>query len=634
MMLRELCFPLPAPGSPSCYSALPEPPMPVDLGQVRGNLFMDLCAGVDRPLSAALLKRGVSVLSIDVLLDERHDLLSDAVYERLLRLAFSGAVVLAHASPPSSECGSSGLRVDSGSQVINPQGCPQRGQLTPGRELLVRCTQLVLAVYIAGGHSTLLQLATALSWEAPEVQAFLKAINADACVCVRLRVSPSMGLRKQLEGAAAARFLLRSRAACSGVFLLPDGEPYLSCLQKPMRKQCCRFSAQARSRNLSVTQIPLVLPCKEKNAFPRANQDGGGIFSYPDWSVPPPGANDVFRDVRHALTKLLLELRAPARLRQHVADKSELPLFTASEVQCIRDLFQSWMLDQRPNAKFDWSVPDFQPYCLSALACLSEVLGDKDIFLFQSLLEGIPTGFAADIPKSHVFVPCGANGGDLAKVPLTSKRVWMRVSDARSVKRKLSDQSRRFLRFWQQWATSAPCLRSLSSIPRDVDCVLAADAFAHGSQIGIGGFLQFPGSDPLWFSERFCLRDFAKLRLPLDPEAQRNITCWEAMAQLGLVLLFSESVPGGRMRVCVPSFSDNTGAEASCNKLLTTSSPLCFLTQQLALVSWWCGVFLDVQHIAGFKNGDADYLSRWDGAEPLRDNWDPDFRVRMPIAKL
>ena len=106
------------------------------------------------------------------------------------------------------------------------------------------------------------------------------------------------------------------------------------------------------------------------------------------------------------------------------------------------------------------------------------------------------------------------------------------------------------------------------------------------------------------------------------------------MAQLGLVILFSKSVPGGRVRVCIPSFSDNTGAEASCNKLLTTASPLCYFTQQLALVSWRCGVVLDVQHIAGYKNDDADYLSHWDGAEPLREKWNLDFRVCMPVERL
>ena len=434
MMLRELCFPLPAPGSVSCYSALPEPPMPVDLGQVRGNLFLDLCAGVDRPLSAALLKRGVSVLSIDVLLDEKHDLLSDAVYERLLRLAFSGAVVLAHASPPSSECGSSGLRVDSGSQVINPQGCPQRDQLTPGRELLVRCAQLVLAVYTAGGHSTLLQLATALAWEAPEVQAFLKAINADL-VCVPA-CAFGCASHRQWACASSWRALQQLASSCDHGQRAQGSSSYQTGAVPELLAEAYAqavlpiFRPSSQPQDLSATQIPLVLPCKEKNAFPRANQDGGGIFSYPDWSVPPPGANDVFRDVRHALTKLLLELRAPARLRKHVADKSELPLFTASEVQCIRDLFQSWMLDQRPNAKFDWSVPDFQPYCLSALACLSEVLGDKDIFLFQSLLEGIPTGFAADIPKSHVFVPCGANGDDAPDDELSiCDRNWKGAED-------------------------------------------------------------------------------------------------------------------------------------------------------------------------------------------------------------
>ena len=190
------------------------------------------------------------------------------------------------------------------------------------------------------------------------------------------------------------------------------------------------------------------------------------------------------------------------------------------------------------------------------LHMLSSCLTDDLHFHQTPPGSSIPVG-ARLLSARHVDLSCPA---DLAQVPLTSKRVWMRVADVRSVKRKLSAHSRKFLEFWKKWATSAPCLRSLSSVPRDVECLLAADAFGRGTQVGIGGFLQFPGSEPLWFSERLSLRDFAKLQLPFDPDAQRDITCWEAMAQLGLVILFSESVPGGRVRVCIPSFSDNTGA--------------------------------------------------------------------------
>ncbi|OLP81340.1 hypothetical protein AK812_SmicGene38133 [Symbiodinium microadriaticum] len=150
---------------------------------------------------------------------------------------------------------------------------------------------------------------------------------------------------------------------------------------------------------------------------------------------------------------------------------------------------------------------------------------------------------------------------------------------------------------------------------------MAADAFASGEELGIGGFIEFPGSSPIWFSERYNLSDFKHLDLPLHRDAQRDISCWETLAQVGLMLLFAHFCPGGRMRLTLPSFSDNTGTEAVCAKLLTTKSPLCFFAQLVAMVSTRLGIRLDVRHISGERNEAADLLSRWDEKAPLGERW-------------
>ena len=43
--------------------------------------------------------------------------------------------------------------------------------------------------------------------------------------------------------------------------------------------------------------------------------------------------------------------------------------------------------------------------CLHALDLLSRLTGDQDVALWPSLMTGVPTGFDADIPASHVFAP-------------------------------------------------------------------------------------------------------------------------------------------------------------------------------------------------------------------------------------
>ena len=62
---------------------------------------------------------------------------------------------------------------------------------------------------------------------------------------------------------------------------------------------------------------------------------------------------------------------------------------------------------------------------------------------------------------------------------------------------------------------------------------------------------------------------------------------------------------------------DNSSAEATINKLMTTSSPMCFFAQQSALVALSTAITLDCHHVSGFRNESADMLSRLDSVQFL-----------------
>ena len=191
---------------------------------------------------------------------------------------------------------------------------------------------------------------------------------------------------------------------------------------------------------------------------------------------------------------------------------------------------------------------------------------------------------------------------DLAQAPNTSRRVHMRIQDPDHPERTISAQSKAFLLFWEGWCTQAPATQLLHMPVRITSVEMAADACAQGSRIGIGGYVQLPNCPPSWFSERFTLEDLACLHLPLNPNTQRDIGCYELLAQIALVLLLATLIPGGRARVCVRSMSDNSSAEAAINK--TTSSPMCFFAQQLTLVAFSAAITLDCHHVSGFRNED------------------------------
>ena len=200
---------------------------------------------------------------------------------------------------------------------------------------------------------------------------------------------------------------------------------------------------------------------------------------------------------------------------------------------------------------------------------------------------------------------------DLRRVGISPKRIWLRITNPASSKRRLSHQSKVFLRYWQQWAQMPFFSRPLAMPPRWLPDAFAADACASGNKIGIGGFIKMGDAPAVWFSEVFSLRSLQKLISDLPSVAQEAITCWETLAQMGLVLLLASCFPGGRLKICVPSWCDNTGAESTSNKLFCTSLPLAFFAQKLSLLSWHTGISLDVHHVAGFENTIADHLSRW-----------------------
>ena len=93
---------------------------------------------------------------------------------------------------------------------------------------------------------------------------------------------------------------------------------------------------------------------------------------------------------------------------------------------------------------------------------------------------------------------------------------------------------------------------------------------------------------------------------------QRDISCYEALAQLALLFVASRMWPSRRFNIRISSWSDNSGAESGVNKLFTTSYPLCIFLERLSLLSAICFAELDATHISGLSNEFADALSRWD----------------------
>ncbi|CAE7805748.1 unnamed protein product [Symbiodinium sp. CCMP2592] len=120
----------------------------------------------------------------------------------------------------------------------------------------------------------------------------------------------------------------------------------------------------------------------------------------------------------------------------------------------------------------------------------------------------------------------------------------------------------------------------------------------------------------------------------MNLQAQRDITSYEVLAQHALLLLVSTVLPTGRICIHLPTLSDNTGSESSINKLFSTVYPVCMFLQRIASFGALSGLTLEVAHVPGVANDDADTLSRWDGVSQLDSKWLLDNRVRLPLERL
>ncbi|CAE7153437.1 unnamed protein product, partial [Symbiodinium necroappetens] len=240
-----------------------------------------------------------------------------------------------------------------------------------------------------------------------------------------------------------------------------------------------------------------------------------------------------------------------------------------------------------------------------------------DTLTFTSLISGtaIPLGSKL-LSVRHVDIK---RKRDLAQVPLTSKRLWLRV--AASSRRRLSPASKQFLLYWKHWAEDPPLLRPLQ-IPLASPVEAAADAMASSNKFAIGGYVQMPSGNLLWFSQSWVMADLQFTKLDLSDDAQAYIASFETLAQIAL------------LHCAIKSWCDNAGAESVSNKLYTRKYPLCIFAQRLALFSAYSSMSLDVSHIPGEYNKDADMLSRIEDFSELPARFPLNTRLVLDLEQL
>ena len=219
---------------------------------------------------------------------------------------------------------------------------------------------------------------------------------------------------------------------------------------------------------------------------------------------------------------------------------------------------------------------------------------------------------------NHLHLPVGARVVEFKHSTISSKsqlpsdipierHVWIRLRDPSCEKRRLSDTSKKTL-LWSK-ESLLPLLKSIPlNRSTQMTVAAAADAFATEDEMGIGGWIKL-GTNIFWFSHIWNRQDLQPF-LDTPKSLQRYISSWEALAQLCILLLVNQKCSTRPGIISIQSGSDNTGAEANINHGFSNTEVLSDIIKLVSIQQIQCNIFLNIHHIPGEKNTDADDLSR------------------------
>ena len=322
------------PASPSVFHSVQLP---------QGNrIFLDICSGMTRPLSAALLNMGADVLSYDLLLRNDHNLLDDSSFEQLLRVCSSGQVGYGGASPSCGQYSRLKLRNDAGLKALRTpeflDGVPglsasELQKVQESHTMLIRCVLCLTLIFHAGGHVHLEQPPSAMSWLEPAVQQFLTLISAFCTFISACRYganwykswlfagsyAPISQLGMLCNHPPGSHVSIAGQLDSNGEFLSKQTVCYPTLLAE-------RFAGIVQpllshhSHDWQWCELNNLMPIKPVDAPPFSLEVGGGLPSHPDWSQSERTEVDHLKLLRQSWRDRIIQQRLDRHLLAYLAN--------------------------------------------------------------------------------------------------------------------------------------------------------------------------------------------------------------------------------------------------------------------------------------------------------------------------
>ena len=386
------------------------------------RVFFELFSGPHAPLTHQVLHFGVSCLQpMDILCDPSMDILDNACFEQLLRLASSRIIGSLSAAPPCKEYTLLKLAPGGPPPCRSPQhmdaplvdvpACIDR--FYSSREILYRTVQVLRVNFYHGGTSALEQPASAMSWNEEFVQearnhfllhtaefshcqfleddekpyekkwrfvasiaGFSKATKTCSCNDKHESFRGKRNANGQFISATTAEYPTRLAQHLCGFLLLPD-----LLVQNPSI-----ISWQESLQHL------LPHPPMRFSHIP----DGASLVSSALWPIPY--VPDRLKPLRNALHELIFRHRLDLKIRAHIEQRLETSPFDqdvkSQNIQIFQDFLQSCGFTP------DLSIPEGQPFRLASFQQLATFIDDPDSTFIDELKVGVSLGTDSPIQPS------------------------------------------------------------------------------------------------------------------------------------------------------------------------------------------------------------------------------------------
>ena len=344
------------------------------------------------------------------------NLLQDDTYEQLLRICSSGQVGYGSASPACAHYsrlkllpgpGPKALRTPEALQGVAGLNSYELQQVQESYLMLSRCILCLTLVFQAGGHVHLEQPPSAMSWLEDCVIHFLKLVSAWCVVIAAWAYGQNW--YKSWMFASSFQAISELGALCthppnshesmrgvdptSGEFKSRQTACYPTDLAQKFAKNIMPLVSRNK-QDWSWNQRHSLLPIKGRCEAPISYEDGAGLWSLPDWSLPGREDPDILRFLRKGWVQRILDLKLDKKLLMYFSQRDH----PSPPLQIFKDLLIEF-LDQH-GVLLDWKIRNHQPMHLLILQAFSNLMQDRDQRRFPSLIDGVVTGFHHNIPKS------------------------------------------------------------------------------------------------------------------------------------------------------------------------------------------------------------------------------------------